>query len=1109
MATQKKRKILLIEDEAISAMVTGKNIEKFGYDVSIVHSGEAALETIKKREKLDLILVDIELGKGIDGIETARQILRKKNIPIVFLTSHTDKEYFNKIKKITRYGYILKNSANLVLQSSIEMAFALFDEHEKTVTSETRYKNFIHYSTEGIYRIDIIPPVSINLPREEIISHVNKHALISEANNALAETYGLEPDDMIGRKAVHFSPDYGERAVFIINSENLRVKNKETTYLDRKGNKLYLEESYHGEVENGFLLRIWGVQRNVSERRQALQKLRQSEADYKSTIDNLQVGVVVHDYDTKIIISNREASRILGLTEDQIAGKMAIDPAWNFTNEDSSIMEQKDYPVNRVILTERPLGDHIVGINRPDRDYITWVNTNATPMFSETGKLERIIVNFADITERKEMNEALEKRITSLTGPLGESSDISFDDLFSLEEIQRLQDEFASSHRIASIITTTDGIPITVPSNFTRLCSEVIRCTEKGRANCFKSDAVLGKGNPDGPVIQQCMSGGLWDAGTAITVGGRHIANWLIGQVRDETPTEETIRSYAREIGADEDAAAIALRDVPVMSREHFGRIAQSLFTLASQLSSAAYQNIRQARHISRARQLQSDLKAAQSYIENIINSMPSILIGVDTKGNVSQWNKKAEEITGIDAEEAKGKRLSTVYPEMSSEMDKITESIKSLEVISETKSSRLTDEGPCYENITVYPLTSNGIRGAVIRIDDVTRQYQLEEQLNQSRKMDAIGQLAGGIAHDFNNMLGGIMSAAQLIENREKLDTRDQKYIGMIIQTSRRAADLTAKLLTFARKGKITSMPIDVHSILKDTLVLLERSIDKTITITINKQAEKCIILGDDAQLQNALLNICINAGHAMPRGGEISITTDNLFLNDEYCETSPFNLTPGEYLEVIICDTGTGIPAENITKIFEPFFTTREQGKGTGLGLAAVYGTIQNHHGAVTVSSEPGAGTTFTIYLPLSSQKADKMREEDVIHTGTGQILLVDDEKIIRVTAAEMLTEMNYQVISAENGIEALHLFRTRHQEIDLVILDMIMPKMNGREVFEKIREIDQNAKVIISSGFSQIEALEELKQKGLYGFINKPYRQNELSVTIKEVMAGRKTL
>lgn len=680
---------------------------------------------------------------------------------------------------------------------------------------------------------------------------------------------------------------------------------------------------------------------------------------------------------------------------------------------------------------------------------------------------------------------------------------ISFEDLFDLDDIQRIQDQFALATGVASIITTPEGVPITQPSNFCRLCRDIIRNTEKGLNNCFKSDAAVGQYNPSGPIIQPCLSGGLWDGGAGISVGGIHIANWLIGQVRNEAQSDERMLAYAREIGADEGAFAEALAEVKVMSTEQFKEVCKALFLFANQLSRTAFQNFRQTQIIAERKKAEDELAKAKSYIDNIINSMPSILVGVDRNIRVTLWNNKAAEATGISARNALTRDLKELLPYTEEEIRRIYNAIAAQNVYHRTDMLRRERQRIIHEEITVYPL---GPEGAVIRIDDFTERHEMERQVAQIQKMDAIGQLAGGVAHDFNNMLGGIINAADMLH--ETVAVEDRQYVALIRKSAQRVADLTSKLLAFSRQGKVTNTLIDLHATIENTIALLERSIDKKITIKTALMARTAAVTGDEFQLQNVLLNIGINAGQAMPGGGELTFSTLNTTLDSAACSGFSFKLEPGNYLVIKISDTGVGIPVEIMDRIFEPFFTTKPQGQGTGLGLSAAYGAICEHHGAVTVSSRTGRGTTFEVYLPVSKSPGVRPKATQEIIRGTGCILLVDDEESIRQTTKAILERLHYDVITAQNGLEAVEIFQKEHGRIDLILLDLLMPKMNGRETFEKIKEIDPAAKVIIASGFHKDEDIDNLMQQGLNAFIRKPYGIPELSQLVAGVMgAGRK--
>lgn len=385
----------------------------------------------------------------------------------------------------------------------------------------------------------------------------------------------------------------------------------------------------------------------------------------------------------------------------------------------------------------------------------------------------------------------------------------------------------------------------------------------------------------------------------------------------------------------------------------------------------------------------------------------------------------------------------------------------------------------------------------------EITEQKRLQNQLLQSQKMDVVGQLAGGIAHDFNNMLAGIMAAAELLKRRLAGDEKNGKLIGTIIEATTRSADLARELLTFSRKGTAVSQPVCINGTIAAVMSLLERTIDKQIQLTSHLGGGNPIVMGDQSQLQNALLNLGINARDSMPQGGALFFATEVRTLDEPACRSLGVSLASGRYLEITVSDTGVGMTKEVMEHIFEPFFTTKAVGKGTGLGLAAAYGTVRGHHGELYVQSQPGVGSVFKMYLPIIEEGiVSPVRAGDAVG-GDGGILLVDDEQILRDVGRELLEDLGYTVYLAENGEHALEMFDRHRSDISLVIMDMIMPKMGGKEAFLRLREQAPELKVLFCSGFSREGTGEELAGLGGSGFIQKPYNRSELSRAVAEAL------
>jgi PAS domain S-box-containing protein len=381
-----------------------------------------------------------------------------------------------------------------------------------------------------------------------------------------------------------------------------------------------------------------------------------------------------------------------------------------------------------------------------------------------------------------------------------------------------------------------------------------------------------------------------------------------------------------------------------------------------------------------------------------------------------------------------------------------------------------------------------------------------LEVQLLQAQKMDAIGILAGGIAHDFNNLLTGILGHANLIQFRAEAGGEVCRSAEAIQKAADRASRLTAQLLGFARKGKNLIVNVDLHRIIDDVTTLLERSIDKNIRIRKCFASEALPVSGDPTQLQQLLMNLVVNARDAMPEGGDLTLSTRTVVLRESYCAAHP-GATPGRYARLDVADTGVGIPEGRLEKIFDPFFTTKEPGIGTGLGLSMVFGIVKNHGGSVEVESTPGAGSRFTIYLPLSDGEAAVAEAASpraaAYGSGRGWVLLIDDQETVRDVCSAMLSTLGYKVSTASDGREGVEWYRRFGREVDLVIIDMIMPNLGGRECFREIKAMNPGVRAILSTGFSLDGAVQEILDDGIAGFIQKPFRLEDLSSAVSEAI------
>jgi PAS domain S-box-containing protein len=397
--------------------------------------------------------------------------------------------------------------------------------------------------------------------------------------------------------------------------------------------------------------------------------------------------------------------------------------------------------------------------------------------------------------------------------------------------------------------------------------------------------------------------------------------------------------------------------------------------------------------------------------------------------------------------------------------------------------------------------------------IEDITerklaeeKKSMLESQLRQAVKMEAVGTLAGGVAHDFNNLLQAIMGYAEILLMRKEETDSGYRESMEIMRAARRGGELTKQLLTFSRKAESDLRRVDLNSEIRQVAGILERTVPKMISIELRLQDDLPHVYADRVQIERILMNLAINARDAMPDGGRLTVETERFMADDGYCEAHP-ELEPGEYVVLTVSDTGCGMDEETMKNIFDPFFTTKAYGKGTGLGLSIIYGIVKSHGGHVSCRSEPGKGTAFKIHLPGIEPIEEPFREtaeESTPAGGTETILLVDDESRILDLGAQILTDFGYSVVTATDGESALEIYRKERGEIDLVVLDLIMPGMGGRKLLRELYRMDPGAKVVIASGYPEnAPADEACGERSECLLISKPYETRQLLTAIRRVL------
>ncbi|HUL42744.1 MAG TPA: ATP-binding protein, partial [Bacteroidota bacterium] len=403
-------------------------------------------------------------------------------------------------------------------------------------------------------------------------------------------------------------------------------------------------------------------------------------------------------------------------------------------------------------------------------------------------------------------------------------------------------------------------------------------------------------------------------------------------------------------------------------------------------------------------------------------------------------------------------------------------------------------------------PIVDNGkIQGAVVAFMDVTERRMLQQQLMQTQKIESIGRLAGGIAHDFNNILTIIVGHASILKRLPPDSPKRPESVVAVEKAAQRGAGLVRQLLTFARKTDVMLESVRLNEVIAEVAKLINETFPKTIIIAMRLESNLPPIHADANQLHQVLVNLCVNARDAMPEGGTLSIGTSQVPLEKVRSKYSAASAS--EYVEISVTDSGTGMDEQTLNRIFEPFFTTKEVGKGTGLGLAVVFGIVETHKGFIGVESAVGKGTTFHLYFPVQSRTVEERAATEAelvdIPGGSETILVVEDEQMLRELLFGTLTGKGYNVLLAEDGQEMISQYVTHQERISLVISDMGLPKVGGYEAFKKIRSVDPSAKVVLASGYLEPNVKSEILRSGARDFIQKPYSPEEVLKKVREII------
>lgn len=926
------------------------------------------------------------------------------------------------VKKGDKINQAIMHSLNISERKEAENALR---------TSEERYKAFIEYSSEGISRVEVIPPVSLELSIREQAEAFFKNAIIAECNNAFAKMYGFErAEQLVGMKVYDLWSGSHEEKIAALTpwlEANCYVENFETKEIGKEGSELFFLNNSFGIFLNGELVRHWGTQRDITAWKKAQEALKVSESYLRAIVNSAKDSIFIKDKKFKYLLVNNSMSKLFDIPANDFIGKDDSELfggviSLRTSNEDNQVLSGK--------TIEFEAKEKISGVEKT-------FHIIKVPLVTEAGEIVGVCGISRDITERKQE-----------------------------------QDQLYQSQQMLQLVI--DNIPQRVfwkDKNFRYM----------GSNKAFANDA----GFDDKKMIEGKLDTDLtWKSVAAIY------------QADDENVMRSGVPKYNYEEPQHFMNGPMRwLKTSKVPLKNSKGEIVGVLGT---------YEDITGTKHT------EEQLRKLSRAVEQSPNST----VITDHTGVIEYINPKFTELTGYTLEDTVGKTPSILKSGETSDVEykKLWETIKSGHEWRGEFLNKKKDGSLYWEYASISPIIdSEGVITHYVAVkEDITEKKQLEQQLYQAQKLESIGTLVSGISHDFNNILNNIVGFAGQLKKYANDHARVLKYSETVEKSALRGSDLAMQLLSLARRSKAEKHPVNVISIIDEVVSLCVETFPKNITIEKHLPENLPSISGQRGELYQAVLNMCLNARDAMPNGGSLSLGAS---YHTSY-KNMPAHLMAftdakvKSFIQIEISDTGVGIPDNIKDRIFDPFFTTKERGQGTGLGLSVVYNIIRNHKGIINMESKVNYGSKFNVYLPVVEEEIKPDQPLALTHRTRGDnalVLLVDDEQSMRELGMELLEEEGYKVLTAGDGEEALNIYRQQANEIQLVILDLVMPKMDGGQAYLEMKKINPNIKAFFCTGYASDEVISNLLKDENLNALQKPLRSKDFLSMVRKVIAG----